>query len=266
MTRVKIDGDAPVEAGAGHAQILKAGLYEVVYHLVDTGGGLEKFAAFQQLLHGLCVLGKAEEICLLLGVVDLSAAVGALAVDELAFRPEAFAGGAVHTLVCALVDIAVVVHLLEDALYGLDMVVVGGADETVVGDVHELPQVLDAALAGDDIVNELLRRDTGGLGLFLYLLTVLIGAREKHDIVAAQALVSCDGVGCDSAVGVTDMQLIGGVVDRCCDVECSLFHFRSPVLYSQGAAEPEGLADTVGVLVCFGVAEGEGDGHFISSG
>ena len=81
MTRVKIDGDAPVEAGAGHTQILKAGLYEVVYHLVDTGGGLEKFAAFQQLLHGLCVLGKAEEICLLLGVVDLSAAVGALAVD-----------------------------------------------------------------------------------------------------------------------------------------------------------------------------------------
>ena len=33
----------------------------------------------QQVLHAVCVLAQAEEVCLLLGVVDLPAAVGALA-------------------------------------------------------------------------------------------------------------------------------------------------------------------------------------------
>ena len=51
-------------------------------------------------------------------VVDFAAAVGAFAVLELALGPEAFAGRAVHALIRTLVDIALVVHLLEDALDG----------------------------------------------------------------------------------------------------------------------------------------------------
>ena len=132
VTRIKVHRHAPVEARAGDAEVFKAGLDEVIYHLIDAGRGSEESAALKQLLHGLCVLGETEEVGFLLGVVDLAAAVGASAVFELALSPEAFAGSAVLALVCALVYIALVIHLLEDTLYGLYVIIIGGADEAVV--------------------------------------------------------------------------------------------------------------------------------------
>ena len=227
VARVKVDGDAPLEAGAGDAEVLQAGVYEVLYHLIDAAGGLQEGAGEQQLAHLFSVLGEAEEIGLLLGVLDLAAAVGALAVHELALGPEALAGGAVHAGILALIYVAVIVHLLEDALHGLDVVVVGCADEAVVGDVHELPEVEDTALALHDVVHELLRRNARGLGLLLYLLAVLVRAGEEHHVVAAHSLIARDGVRRDGAVGVADVQLVGRIVDRCGDVECAfLAHWR----------------------------------------
>ena len=82
------------------------------------------------------VLGQAEEVGLLLCVLNLPAAVGALAVHQLALRPEGLAGLAVLALIGALVDVALVVHGLEDLLDGRHVVAVGGADEPVVADVH----------------------------------------------------------------------------------------------------------------------------------
>ncbi len=108
------------------------------------------------------------------------------------------------------------------------MVVVGGADEAVVGDVHELPQVEDAAGAGDDAVYELLGGDAGGFGLFFDLLAVLVGAGEEHDVIACQPLVAGDGVGGDGAVGVADVELVGGVVDGGGDVEGGFGHIVTP--------------------------------------
>ena len=219
MARVEVHGHAPGEAGAGDAQVLKAGLDEVVDHLIDAGGGLEEVAGLQQLLHGLCVLGETEEVGLLFSVVDGTAAVGAHAVYKLALGPEALTGGAVLALVRALVDVTLLVHLLEDALDGLDVVVVGGADKAVVGDVHQLPQVQDAALALDNAVDELLGGDAGGLGLLFDLLAVLVGAGEEHHVIAAQPFVAGKGVGGDGAVGVADVQLVRGVVDGGRDVK-----------------------------------------------
>ena len=107
------------------------------------------------------------------------------------------------------------------------MVVVSGADEAVIGDVHELPEVEDASLALHDVVHELLRGHARGLGLFLYLLAVLIRAGEEHNVIAAHSLVSRDGVRRDGAVGVAYVQLVGRVVDRGRDVECAfLAHLR----------------------------------------
>ena len=93
------------------------------------------------------------------------------------------------------------------------MVVVGGADETVVGNVHQLPQVLDAGLAVNDIVHKLLGSDAGLLGLVLDFLAVLVGAGEEHHIVALQPLVPGHGVGGYGAVAVADMQLGRGIVN-----------------------------------------------------
>ena len=224
MARVEIHGNTPAEAGAGDAQILQTGLDEVVHHLVDAGAGLQEVRVLQQVLHAVGILAQAEEIRLLLRVVYLAAAVGALAVHQLALRPEALAGGAVLALIGALVDVALLVHGLEDLLYGGAVIVVGGADKAVVGDVHQLPQVEDAPLALHDVIHELLGGHTGFFGLRFDLLAVLVGAGEEHHVIALQALVAGDGIGGHGAVAVADVQLVRGVVDRRGDIKRLLFH------------------------------------------
>ena len=224
MARVKVHGNAPGEAGAADAQVLQAGLDEVVDHLVDPGAGLQEVGVLQQVADAVGILGQAEEIGLLLGVHDLAAAVGALAVHQLALGPEALAGLAVFALVGALVDVALFVHLTEDLLDGGTVVIIGGADEAVVGDVHQLPQVQDALGTLHDVVQELLGGLSGGLGLVLDLLAVLVGARQEQHVAAGEPLIAGHGIGGHGAVGVADVQLVRGVVNGCGDIEFLLFH------------------------------------------
>ena len=224
MARVKVHGDAPGEAGAADAQVLQAGLDEVVDHLVYAGAGLQEVRILQQMLYPVGVLAQPEEIGLLLRVLHLAAAVGALAVHQLALGPEALAGGAVLTLVGALIDVALLVHGLEDLLHGGTVIVVGGADKPVVADVHQLPQVQNALLALHDVIHERLGRHAGLLGLRLDLLAVLVGAGQEHDVIALQTLVTRDGVGSHGAVAVADVQLVRGVVDGRGDIKRLLLH------------------------------------------
>ena len=224
MLGVEVNGDAPLEARAGDAEILQARVNEVVDHLVDAGARQQEVRVDEQVTHAVRVLGQAEEIGLFLGVHNRAAAVGAAAVDELALGPKALAGGAVLADILALVDVALFIHLLEDFLDGGNMVVVGGADEAVIADVHQLPQILDALGALDDVIDELLRRNTGLLGLQLDLLAVLVGAGQELDVVALQPLVAGHSVGSDGAVGMADVQLIAGIIDRRCNVEFFLIH------------------------------------------
>ena len=104
------------------------------------------------------------------------------------------------------------------------MVIVGGADEAVVGDVHQLPQVQDALGALHDVVQELLGGLSGGLGLVLDLLAVLVGARQEQHVAAGEPLIAGHGIGGHGAVGVADVQLVRGVVNGCGDIEFLLFH------------------------------------------
>ena len=237
---VEVHGDAPVEARTADAQILQTGLDEVVDHLVDAGARLEEVGVLEQVLHAVGVLAQTEEVGLLLGVVNLAAAVGALAVNQLALRPEALAGGAVLALIGALVDIALFVHLAENGLNRLDVIRIRRAHEAVVRDVHQLPQIQHAARAGDDTVDELLRRDAGLLGLRLDLLAVLVGAGQEHDVVALQALVAGQRVCRDGAVGVADVQLIRGIVDRRRDI-ILLFCFHGTNLLFRRPEWKDGL-------------------------
>ena len=178
MAGVEVHRHPPGEGGSGHAQVLEAPLAvdEVVHHLVHPALGLQEIGIQQQLPHLAGILGRPEEVGLLLRVHHLPAAVGALAVPELAFRPEGLAGLTVFALVRALVDVALVVHLFENPLDGLHVVAVGGTDEAVVGDVHQLPQIQHPAGGGHNVVHELLGGDPGLTGLILNLLPVLVGA------------------------------------------------------------------------------------------
>ena len=99
------------------------------------------------------------------------------------------------------------------------MVVVGGADEAVIGDVHQLPQVEDTALARHDLVDKLLGRHAGLPGLGLDLLAMLVGAGQEQDVVAPQPLVAGDGVGGHGTVGVADVELVRGIVDGGGDIK-----------------------------------------------
>ena len=76
----------------------------------------------------------------------------------------------------------------------------------------------------DDAVHELLGSLARLPGLLLYLLTVFVGAGEKHHVVAAHSLVPRYRIRGHGAVGVTDVQLVGRVVDRRRDVEFTLLH------------------------------------------
>ncbi len=59
------------------------------------------------------------------------------------------------------------------------MIIVGSSNKTVVGNVHQLPQLLDA---GHDLVYILLRGNACSLRLLLDLLAVLVRAGEEHHI------------------------------------------------------------------------------------
>ena len=157
------------------------------------------------------VLAHAEEVCFLLGVYARTAAVRAAAVLQLALGPEGLARLAVFTLVRALVNIALIVQLFEDLLHLFLVHRVGGADEFVVGGVHQIPDGLN--LTGN-LVNVLLRRDAGCLGLLLNLLTMLVRAGLEVNVIAGHALVARDGIGQHDLVGVADVRLRRGIGDR----------------------------------------------------
>ena len=214
---VEGDGDAPLDGGAGDAGVLQA-LLDEGDHLVLPALGLDELGVLLvELEQTVGVLAGLEEVGLLVGLVDLAAALGALAVHQLAVGPEALAGLAVVADVLALVDVALLVQLGENLLAGLHVVVVGGADEAVVADVHQLPQVLDG---GDDLIDVLLRSHAGVGGLVLNLLAVLVGAGQEHDVAALHPLEACQRVAGHGGVAVADVQLVAGVIDRCGDVEC----------------------------------------------
>ena len=88
------------------------------------------------------------------------------------------------------------------------MIAICGADESVIGDVHQLPQILDALLPLHDVVHKLLGGDAGFFGAGLNLLAVFVGSGEEAHIIALEPLIPGHGVGGYGAVGVADVELI----------------------------------------------------------
>ena len=74
-----------------------------------------------------------------------------------ALGPEGLTRLAVFALVRALVNIALIIQLFEDLLHLSLVHRVGGADELVIGGVHQIPDALD--LTGY-VINEFLRCNT----------------------------------------------------------------------------------------------------------
>ena len=214
---VKGHGDAPLDRGAGHAGVLQA-LLDEGDHLVLAALGLDELGVLLvELQQAVGVLAGLEEVGLLVGIVNLAAAVRALAVHQLT---EALTGLAVVADVLALIDIALLVQLGEDLLAAFHVVVIGGADKAVVADIQQLPQILDG---GHDLVHVLLGGDAGISGLILDLLAVLIGTGQEHDVVALHPLEAGQRIAGHGGVAVADVQLIAGVIDGGGDIKCLVF-------------------------------------------
>ena len=121
-----------------------------------------------------------------------------------------------YALVLALVDIALLVELAEDLLHDLLVAFVRGADEVIVLDVHQFPELLGL---GNDLVYELLGCYACFGSLFFDLLAVLVRAGEEVGVVAGHALEAGHGVGSHGGVGVADVHVAAGVVDGGRDVK-----------------------------------------------
>ena len=247
VLRVKIDRNAPLERRAGDAQILQARNQEVVEHLCGAGRRLDEVRMRLDVVdQPVLILREAEEVAFLARLFHRASAVRTAAVLELKLRPEGLAGRTVPALVFALVDVALIVELLENLLYGLHVALVGRADEVVVLDVHQLPELLDAV---HDMIDVRLRRHAGIARLALDLLPMLIRAGQEKHVVAGLLLEAGHGVRRGRAVAVADMQVVAGVVDWRCDVKLGFFAHISSLL--QNTSPAGARDDRVVVPPCF---------------
>ena len=216
MLRIEIYRDPPLEGGAGYAEVLEPGEEEIVHHLIFPGYGLDKVrVAVDMLDQPVGVLAHTEEVGLLLSRLDRASTVGTLAVHQLGLREKGFAGSTVQPFIIAFIDIALIVQLLEDLLHLGLMVCVRGADELIIGGVHQIPDPLD--LPGH-VIHEGLRRHPGRLRLQLDLLPMLVRTGLETDIKALLSFKAGDTVSQHDLIGVPDVGLAGGVGDRCGDI------------------------------------------------
>ena len=78
---------APLEGGAGYAEIFQPGAQEVIQHLILAGCRLDKIGIFLYMFYeAVLVLGQAEEVAFFLKKLYLPAAVRTVAVLKLVFR------------------------------------------------------------------------------------------------------------------------------------------------------------------------------------
>ena len=173
----------------------------------------------------LSVFAHFKEVGLFLSRMDFPAAVRAFAVHELAFRPKAFAGGAVQALISALVDVPFVVKVLENFLDFPFVVVIGGADEVVIGDVHQVKLFLDDA---GHPVHKLFGGNAFGFCLQLVFLAVLVGAGLEENIVPFQTFEAGNTVRQHNLIHVADMGLAGRVGDGRSEIILSLVAHDRP--------------------------------------
>ena len=247
---IKIHRNPPFEGGPGYAQILQARQQEVVHHLIFPGYRLDEFRMGVDMLdQPVRIFAHLEEIGLLPGRLHRAPAVGTFSVHQLGLGEEGLAGSAVHALIIPFVNVAFLIHFLEDLLHLALMVFVRGADEFIVGSVHQIPDLLD--LPGH-IVHEFLGRNACFLRFQLDLLAVLVGPGLEEHVKALASFIPGDGVRQHDLIGIADVGLAGRVGNGRCDIILWFFHLlilllenkKSPIL-------PSGMIREDGESPCY---------------
>ena len=92
------------------------------------------------------------------------------------------------------VYVALLIEALKNLLHAFNMVIIRGADKTVVGNVHKLPKILNS---GNNFINKLLRGYALCLSLLLNFLSVLhsqtLGTVLHHILTIVSAPMIASG-------------------------------------------------------------------------
>ena len=223
MFGIKRQFYAPVERRAGYAQVFQSGLDKVVYHFVHTGFWRNKIRIFLvELDQAVLVFGKAEKVTFFLFRLNFSTAIGTFSVHKLAFRPKTFAGRAIQAFVAGFVNISGSQQFFVYFLYGLFVIVVGGADKLVVGNIQHFPKFYDLLVK---FVHKLLGGNTGFFGFLLHLLTVFVRTCKVKHVKSVHSFEARYRVATDGRVAVSDVEISAAVIDWGCDVVSFFVHF-----------------------------------------
>ena len=206
----------------------------------------------------LRIFAHLKEICRLLCIYDLSAAIRAFPVHELRLRVKRFTRCAVKSLVGSLVDIAVIIELFEYLLNLTLVIFVSRSDKLIIRGIHEIPYLLDLPR---NIIHIFLWRNAGFLCLKLYFLTVLVGSGLEKYVTSLHSLKSCYAVRQNYFVCISYMRLARRIRYRRSHIifirnllHSSLF----PVFLSEFKSDIEQLRYLILVEICSDNADASG--------
>ena len=211
--------DAPFEAGfrTRNAQVFQRAAFDHRQHFIAVALGTDEVGIFADMPgKPRQVLGHAEEVVLLLNEVRLGQVLRAQAVFQFLFGVETLAARAVTPAVLAEIDVAVVVHLLEERLHAGLVIGIRRTDELIVLDAELGPQGLELAA---DAVHEFLRGLPGRFGGLDDLVAVLVRAGQEPRILAEQRMETAQAVRNDGRIGVPKVRAGVHVINRCRNVK-----------------------------------------------
>ena len=162
------------------------------------------------------ILAELKEVALFLYLFYRPPAVRAFAIYQLMLRPKRFAGRAVPSLVFAFVNIALVIELLENLLYGFFMALFRSPDKIIILNIHQRPQLLDVCY---NPIHKCLGRLPRLLGFALNLLAMLVRTCQKHYVIASQALKARHRICGHCTIAMPNMQIVRWIIDRRCNVK-----------------------------------------------
>ena len=173
----------------------------------------------------VCIFTHFKEICLFLSRYAWTSAVRTFAIYKLGLCKERLTRCTVHSFIMTLVDITLCIHFFEDFFDRLFMIFICCTDEFVIGCVHQIPDTFD--LAGN-VIYEFLRCDACFLSLQLDLLAMLVSSCLKIHIITLLTSESCNTIGKNYLISISDMRLTGCVRNGSADIISLLFHFFFP--------------------------------------
>ena len=212
--------DAPVEGGARDRQVPQPALDEADDLVPARVRPDEIRLALVKREQPVLIGGEPEEIALLLDPFDRralrSAAHIVLAEGGFLLGVIGLVAHRIPAGIAVEIDVAIRCHPLPDFLDRAMMLLLGGADEAIEGDIQPLIHLLEPRGIAR---RQFHRRQVLLLRGLDHLQAVLVGAGQEEHVLAVEPLKARQRIGRDRLIGVADMRRAVRIGDRGRDVE-----------------------------------------------